>query len=169
MRKLVYYGNETLRKKADQVSDITQETIDLIDSMFNIMNKESGIGLAAPQVDLPLQVVTIDIRMYEGPALALINPVITSFSDDTDPYEEGCLSLPGISENVIRPSAVEVKALAPGGEEIEFQTDGLLARVVQHELDHLNGILFIDHLEDYKRKELTSTLKKIKKMNRKAS
>lgn len=169
MRTLVYYGNETLRKKADQVSDITQETIDLIDTMFNIMNKESGIGLAAPQVDLPLQVVTIDIRMYEGPALALINPVITSFSDDTDPYEEGCLSLPGISENVIRPSAVEVKALAPDGGEIEFQTDGLLARVVQHELDHLNGILFIDHLEDYKRKELTSTLKKIKKMNRKAS
>ncbi|MFW5862282.1 MAG: peptide deformylase [Spirochaetota bacterium] len=169
MRTLVYYGNETLRKKADPISDITQETIDLIDSMFNIMNKESGIGLAAPQVDLPLQVVTIDIRMYEGPALALINPVITSFSDDTEPYEEGCLSLPGISENVVRPSAVEVKALAPDGSEIEFQTDGLLARVIQHELDHLNGILFIDHLEDYKRKELTSTLKKIKKMNRKAS
>jgi len=169
MRTLVYYGNETLRRKADKVSDITQETIDLIDSMFDIMNRESGIGLAAPQVDLPLQVVTIDIRMYEGPALALINPVITSFSDETEPYEEGCLSLPGISENVVRPSAVEVKALAPDGSEIDFQTDGLLARVVQHELDHLNGILFIDHLEDYKRKELTSTLKKIKKMNRKAS
>ncbi len=169
MRKIVYYGNETLRKKAEPVNDITQDTIDLVDTMFNLMYRESGIGLAAPQVDLPLQVVTIDIRMYDGPALALINPVITSFSDETEPYEEGCLSLPGISETVVRPSAVEVKALAPEGKEISFQTDGLLARVTQHELDHLNGILFIDHIEDYKRKELTSTLKKIKKMNRKAS
>jgi peptide deformylase len=162
---LVYYGNNTLRKEAEEVSQIDQETLSLIDTMFNIMYSAKGIGLAAPQVDVSKRIFVIDIEMYGGPRMALINPRITTNSSETESYDEGCLSLPDISGEIYRPSQISLTALTPDEREVQLEAEGLLARVIQHELDHLNGILFIDHLEDYQRKELTSKLKKIKKLN----
>lgn len=164
--KLVYYGNQTLRTPAQEVTQITQMVRDLVDEMFEIMHKEQGIGLAAPQIDVPLQVLVIDIRSNKGPMMALINPKVTAFSDEKDGYEEGCLSLPGITADVIRPVSIQVEGIAINEKPVKLEATGLLARVLQHEIDHLNGKLFIDYLEDYKRKELSSQLKKIKKLNR---
>jgi len=164
--KLVFYGNKTLRSTAQEITQVTQEIRDLTDEMFAIMHKEQGIGLAAPQIDVPLQLLVIDIRSNKGPIMALINPRITAFSDEKDGYEEGCLSLPGITAEVIRPVGIQVEGIAINEKPVKFEATGLLARVLQHEIDHLNGKLFIDYLEDYKRKELNAQLKKIKKLNR---
>jgi peptide deformylase len=117
---------------------------------------------------MPKRVITIDIRHNKGPMFEIINPVITGESAEQISYEEGCLSVPGIMREVTRPAAIMVDALNPEGEEIRMEADGLLARVLQHEIDHLNGILFIDYLEDFVRKELTAELKNIKKMNKKS-
>ncbi len=163
---LVYYGNETLKKVADSIQNINQDIIDLIDSMFNIMYKANGIGLAAPQIDISKRILTLDIEMYDGPSLTLINPEIISKSDIEEPYDEGCLSLPGISGEIIRPSEITVKGVTPDGKEIQIDAGGILARVLQHEIDHLNGVVFVDHLDDYIRKELTTELKRIKKLNK---
>jgi peptide deformylase len=166
---LVYYGHETLRKVAEEVSNIDGELIDFIDSMFNVMYRAKGLGLAAPQVDRSRRVVTLDIDdNKKNIVMELINPVIREFSKKEEPYEEGCLSVPGIMGEVVRPVEISVSALNRDGKEIEFEAGGLLARVIQHEVDHLNGILFVDHLEDYKRNELRPELKKIKKLNRKS-
>jgi peptide deformylase len=164
--KLVYYGSETLRSVADQVKNINGEVNELINSMYNVMYKEKGIGLAAPQVDVSKRLIVIDLESYDGPALTIINPVIKEFSSGEVPYEEGCLSLPGISKEIIRPEKILLTGVTPDEKEIELEAEGLLARVLQHEIDHLNGKVFIDHLEDYIRKELKPQLKKIKKMNR---
>ena len=163
--RLVYYGNETLRKIAEKVKNIDQEIIDLIDSMYNIMYKENGVGLAAPQVDISKRILTIDIEHHEGPSITLINPEIIAKSDTLVPYDEGCLSLPGLNAEIIRPAEITVKGISPDGKEIRLDADGLLARVLQHEIDHLNGIVFIDHMDEYLRKEYTSEIKKIKKLN----
>ena len=163
---LVYYGNETLKQVAHKVENIDGELVDLVKNMFVLMKKESGIGLAAPQIDLPKRIITIDISDYDGTKLSLINPVIKEISQETEPYEEGCLSVPGINRDIIRPMEVLVSGIDLDGNEVEYEADGLLARVFQHEIDHLNGILFIDHLEDYRRNEIRKELKKIKKMNR---
>ena len=165
--RLVYYGNEILRKMAEKVKNIDQEIIDLIDSMYNIMYKENGVGLAAPQVDISKRILTIDIEHLEGPSITLINPEIIAKSDTLVPYDEGCLSLPGLSAEIIRPAEITVKGVNPDGKEVRLDADGLLARVLQHEIDHLNGIVFIDHMDEYIRKEYTSELKKIKKLNSK--
>lgn len=163
---LVYYGNDTLHGIAEEVKNIDQKTIDLIDTMFNIMYRSKGIGLAAPQVEVGKRIIVIDIEDVDGTKpFALINPVIGDTSRKTIPYEEGCLSLPGIHMDVVRPSEILVRGVMADGKEIEVEAGGMLARVLQHEIDHLNGILFIDHLEDYVKKELTSALKKIRKMN----
>jgi len=164
--KLVYYGNEILKDVAEEVKNIDHKIIDLIDIMFNIMYKEKGIGLAAPQINIQSRIIILDITMSDGPSMALVNPVIIGISDNKESYDEGCLSLPGISADILRPFQVSVKGYTPKGKEVQIDADGLLARVFQHEIDHLNGILFIDHLENYQRKELTSDLKKIKKLNR---
>lgn len=127
--RLVYYGNETLKKIAKEILNIDEETIDLVESMFNVMYRAQGIGLAAPQVDVSKRVIVVDIEEKNGPCLALINPVIKESSSETNPYEEGCLSLPGILKEVTRPSEILVKALTPDEREVEFEASGLLASV----------------------------------------
>jgi len=165
--ELVYYGNQTLKDIAEEVMDVDGKIIKLIDTMYKIMYKERGIGLAAPQVDIGKRIILLDLEASNGPSMALINPVIKEFSDRDEPYEEGCLSLPGITADIIRPSEIIVSGIDPQGNEVEFEADDLLARVIQHEVDHLGGKVFIDHLEDYEKNELRPQLKKIKKMNRK--
>ena len=132
---LVYYGHETLRKIAEEVSNIDGELIDFIDSMFNVMYRAKGLGLAAPQVDRSRRVVTLDIDdNKKNIVMELINPVIREFSKKEEPYEEGCLSVPGIMGEVVRPVEISVSALNRDGKEIEFEAGGLLARVIQHEV-----------------------------------
>ena len=164
--KLVFYGNETLRQIAEDVQEINQPLLDLIETMYNIMYQSKGIGLSAPQVDTSRRLLILDLEIYNGPAMTLINPQIISKSEEIEPYEEGCLSLPNLTGNIHRPTQITIKALTPDEKEIRIDADGLLARVLQHEIDHLNGKLFIDHLENFLRKELTADLKKIKKLNR---
>jgi peptide deformylase len=163
--KLVYYGNETLRKKALPVESFTAEIGDISAHMHQVMRKARGIGLAAPQIDLSLRIVTIDLTHADGPALTLVNPVIVADSGEDVVFEEGCLSLPGIFRDVVRPDAVTVQALDVDGRKFEIEADGMLARVLQHEIDHLDGVLFIDRIEEHVLRELSKELKKIKKMN----
>jgi peptide deformylase len=163
---IVYYGNETLKTVADEVKNIDGVVVNLVDSMFDSMYRARGIGLAAPQVDIARRIVIIDTQERGVPPLALINPVIKESSRDTEPYEEGCLSVPGIMRDVIRPTMIHVAAVSLDGEEFEFEAGGLTARVIQHEVDHLNGILFVDRLDSFIRNELRAELKRIKKLNR---
>jgi peptide deformylase len=162
---LVFFGNETLKSIAEEIINIDQDVISLIESMYKIMYRAKGIGLAAPQVDVSKRLIILDIEDSGGPSLTLINPVIKESSDMTEPYEEGCLSVPGVNADIIRPSEVLVTGITPEGKETEIEASGLLARVLQHEIDHLNGILFIDYLESYERNELRPHLKKLKKLN----
>ncbi|MCX7678731.1 MAG: peptide deformylase [Spirochaetes bacterium] len=164
--QLAFYGNKVLKSRAKEVTEITQEIIELVDAMFQVMYRERGIGLAAPQITIPKRIIVVDLSAYKGPSLALVNPEIVRSSDNLVSYEEGCLSIPGIMRDVLRPDEIAIKGINLDGKEVRFDADGLLARVLQHEIDHLNGILFIDRLEPHVRRELTSELKRIKKLNR---
>ena len=163
--KLIYYGSETLRKKALPVESVTPEIGEIAAHMHQVMRKAKGIGLAAPQIGLSLRIVTIDLTHADGPSLTLVNPVITAESEDDVVFEEGCLSIPGIFRDVVRPEAVTVRASGPDGKIFELEADGMLARVLQHEIDHLDGVLFIDRIEEHVLRELSKELKKIKKLN----
>jgi len=163
---LIYYGSALLKEAAQEVADIDDNIADIIDSMFKVMYKANGIGLAAPQIGLSSRIIVIDTKEDDSSPIAIINPVIKQKSDTLAAYEEGCLSLPGITSDVIRPERILVSGLDPNGKEIEIEAEGLLARVLQHEIDHLDGILFIDYIEQHIRNELRTELKKIKKMNK---
>jgi peptide deformylase len=139
----------------------------LVEDMFETMYDEPGIGLAAPQVGVSKRLVVIAsvAEDEEGeemcPPLVLVNPEITFFSDDTVPYEEGCLSVPGITEVVERPRTIRFDYTDLEGQNIERDAEGLLARVVQHEIDHLNGILFVDRLSLIKKQLLRKKLRQM--------
>ena len=164
--RLVYYGNATLATVAEKVKKIDDKIINIIDNMFEIMYKEKGVGLAATQIDLNKRIIVIDTNGEMREKMALINPEIISYSDNVEACEEGCLSLPGLNADVTRPSEIVVKALSPTGDTVEFEASGLLARIIQHEIDHLDGIFFIDRIEKYMKNEFKSELKKIKKLNK---
>jgi peptide deformylase len=165
--KLVYYGNQTLAKVAQEVDQFTPEIQDLVQEMFEILEQSKGVGLAAPQIDVSKRIIVIDIsHVDEGPKIALVNPKIVQDSGDEFAYEEGCLSIPGIWSEVIRPGKISVEGFTPAGKAIAFDADGMFARVLQHEIDHLNGILFIDRIEESERKEFVKELKQIKKLNK---
>lgn len=166
-RSLVFYGNETLASVAEPVENIDGSIASLIDEMFKIMYKEKGIGLAGPQVDFGKRIFVVDTGETKSQKFALINPVIKERSDTVEPYEEGCLSVPGINADVIRPESILIGGYTREGKEVEIEANGLLARVFQHEYDHLEGILFIDRIEKYIRDEMKTELKKIKKLNKK--
>jgi peptide deformylase len=135
--------------------------------MFETMYDEPGIGLAAPQVGVSKRLVVIaavaddEAGQHIGPALVLVNPEVLSSSPEVSPYEEGCLSVPGITENVDRPRAIRMRYTTLDGELIERDAAGLLARVVQHEIDHLDGILFVDRLSLLKRQLLRKRLQRL--------
>ena len=136
-----------LRQKAEPVKHIDDNVLQLIEDMFETMTAAGGIGLAAPQIGMSKQIIVVDISPHipEYPPVALINPLITRASGE-ELGEEGCLSLPEHRGIVRRASSVTIQALLPSGEEMELNENHLMARVLQHEIDHLNGILFIDLL-----------------------
>ncbi|MBI2428598.1 MAG: peptide deformylase [Ignavibacteriales bacterium] len=161
------YGNEILKKKAKPVSEITDGEIELIKDMFDTMHTANGIGLAANQVGELKQILVIDISDMEAgkgiKPLVVINPEILSESDEESEYEEGCLSIPDVREKVWRPEKITLKYCDINMKEVNLEADGILARVLQHEIDHLNGILFLDHLTGTKRTLLRGKLSKISK------
>ena len=162
------YNHPVLKKKTDQLSDMTDEINQLIDSMFETMHNANGIGLAANQVGRGLALTVIDVSDadedagVDGP-LTLINPVIEAFSDEVEEFEEGCLSLPDLRDVVVRPEGIQVRFLDRNMREHVREVDGLLARVMQHEIDHLNGIYFFERLSAIRRTLASSKLKRIAK------
>ena len=153
------YGEPVLREKALPVKEITPEILNLIKDMAETMYADSGVGLAAPQVGVSKRIIVIDGE--EDGLIVLINPMIVK-SEGEVVEEEGCLSLPGIYSQVKRSSKVTVKALDENGDPIEITKEGLTARALQHEIDHLDGILFIDRIGRMTRQILLNKLKKKK-------
>lgn len=151
-----------LRMKARQVTDSDRETVvDLVPRMFTAMYRAPGIGLAAPQVGVGLRLVVMDLAPDEVPApLVLVNPRIIAESEDLATREEGCLSLPGQYAEVTRPARITAEFEDANGKTERLDADGLLAACIQHEIDHLDGILFVDHLSALKRNMLLRKLAK---------
>ena len=152
-------GSATLRTNAKRISKVDKDIRILAKEMLQSMYSAKGIGLAAPQVGISKELLVIDINFEDSAAepLILINPEITAFGSTLNSYEEGCLSIPGVYLNVVRPSTIKLKFRDEMGRPRKMNADGLLARCIQHEVDHLKGVLFVDRVnskEDLK-KELT--------------
>jgi len=143
-------GSQELRQSARRISKVDESVRDLARDMLRSMYSSSGIGLAAPQVGIHKQLLVIDLDPENAatPPMVLINPEIRSFGSAIETYEEGCLSIPGVYLNVVRPSVVEVTYRDELGRPQRLKADGLLSRCIQHEMDHLNGVLFVDRVTD---------------------
>ena len=164
IREIKTYPDPVLRKKSAPVSAIDAEVCRLIDDMVETMRAAPGVGLAANQVGVPLQVAVIDIGSHEEegkkhPLVVLINPEIISH-EGAIVAEEGCLSVPDFTEKVKRAVKVKVRAKDRSGRDFELDADGLMAKALQHEIDHLNGVLFIDRLSPIKKSIFRRKLKK---------
>ena len=163
--KILKYGEPVLEQSADPVIDFnTPELNQLVEDMFDTMYAAKGVGLAAPQVGISKRLTVIDISVGEDESkrLVLVNPEITT-KEGTQVGEEGCLSIPGFREPVTRAAKVTLKAHNEKGELIEVSGEELLARAFQHEVDHLNGKLFINHLSALKRDIIRRKIKKLQK------
>ena len=159
---ILHFPDPRLRTKAVAVEKIDDEIHKLVDDMFETMYEAPGIGLAATQVNVHKRVVVIDTSEAKDQPLALINPEIIAL-DGEEEMDEGCLSVPGFYETVRRAEKVKVKALDRGGAPFELETDGLLAVCIQHELDHLDGKLFVDYLSALKRQRIQKKLEKLRR------
>lgn len=155
-------GDPVLRQRAVEVKEISAETRRLVSDMFETMYAEEGVGLAAPQVGISERIIVVDPQQDDLAAFALINPEITETGKETEKGEEGCLSIPGLRDIVERSYHIVVRGLTPEGEQRELTLEGLPARIIQHEVDHLDGILFIDRVSALKRKLLLGKWQKIK-------
>lgn len=165
--EVLYYGNPELRKVCAEVTTFDDELVGLAQEMERCMIAERGIGLAAPQVGRTVRMLLADAPGHGGSGvLCLVNPEIVESSREEDKYQEGCLSFPEIFADVKRPVRVRVRYQDLEGREHEVTDDALLARIIQHEIDHLQGVLFIDHLSTIKRRMLG---KKLKELSRRAS
>jgi peptide deformylase len=159
-------GDPVLRKEADEVTSFGADLKKLVRDMFETMYHADGIGLAAPQIGVSSRVLVIDLRRQEDPdqephRVALVNPVVTWEDTETFRQSEGCLSMPGLEEVVERAGAVRVEGRDPDGQVVVIEADELYARALQHEIDHLDGILFIDRVSPLKRKMLMKKWKKL--------
>ncbi len=167
---VVVYGHPVLRKEAEEIDEDYTELKKLIDDMWQTMYHTEGIGLAAPQIGKSIRLIVIDATPMaedfpelEGFKRVLINPIITEFSDDECTESEGCLSLPGIREEVKRPTKIKIEYEDENFEVIEEELTGFAARVVQHEYDHVEGKLFVDHLSPLKKRFIKGRLTSISK------
>ena len=160
---LRYYGDPVLRKKADPIAASRAEIQELVESMFDCMYREAGVGLAAPQVGILSRVFVVDVPDESGERMkrAFVNPVIVERSG-TIVGEEGCLSIPGIRRDVKRAARIVVEATDEDGTPFRLSAEGLLSRAIQHETDHLDGILFVDRLSAIQRKLLEGRLKRVR-------
>jgi peptide deformylase len=165
IKPLVILPDAKLRLVSEPVKEITDEIRKLADDMLETMYDAPGVGLAAIQIGVPLRIVTMDVSKTEGERypMVLINPEILWVSEEKRVYEEGCLSIPEYYEEVERPDRVRFRYMNLQGETIEQEADDLMATCVQHEIDHLNGVLFIDHLSKLKRDRVMTKFKKAAK------
>ncbi len=159
---ILEFPDERLRTKAKPVEAVTDEIRQLVDDMFETMYAAPGIGLAATQINVHQRIVVIDISREKDQPLCLINPVIVA-KDGIEQHEEGCLSVPGVYETVERADHIKVEFLNREGEKEVLETGELLAICIQHELDHLEGKLFVDYLSPLKRNRIKKKLEKQKK------
>ncbi len=166
VRDIVIYPDEVLKKRAEEVESFNGELRELVDDMFETMYEKGGIGLAANQVGVLKRVFIVDLnsgKESQGEErLVFVNPEIVHLEGETV-NEEGCLSLPGLYKKVKRAAKVRVKAFDVDGREFELECEGLLARAVQHEIDHLEGILFIDRLSPLQKRLALEKFKKLRK------
>lgn len=156
---ILHFPDPRLRRVADPVEMVDDAMRELIDNMFETMYDAPGIGLAAPQIGVAKRLMVIDVSDENNEPLAFINPEIISV-DGEKSYDEGCLSVPGYYESVTRPDVVRVRALDRNGDEFEMDADDLLAVCIQHEIDHLDGKLFVDHISNLKRQRIKRQLEK---------
>lgn len=159
--QVLEYPNPNLRLKAQKVEEFNQEIVDICADMLETMYVENGIGLAATQVDIQKEIIVMDISKENDQPICLINPEIIETRGE-EVMEEGCLSVPGIYAEVTRAEWVRVKAMTPQGDPQEMETDGLLAVCIQHEIDHLQGKLFVDYLSPAKRQRVLEKLKSMR-------
>ncbi len=161
---IITIGNDVLRQKAKDIIHIDDKIHRIAEGMVRIMHAAPGIGLAAPQVNHSIRLITVDLSAGRNSddLMILLNPEITR-RDGRDLMEEGCLSVPGINEKLIRPYEVVCRGIDLKGREKTIEAEGLLARVLCHEIDHLNGILFIDHLSPLKKKLIKKKITPVSK------
>lgn len=162
---ILEFPDPRLRTIAEPVASVDGEINQLIDDMFETMYDCNGIGLAATQVNVHLQVVVIDLSEDESEPLVLINPSYSVIEEEQHEMQEGCLSVPGFYETVKRPNHIKVDFLGRDGKPQSFEAEGLLAVCIQHEMDHLNGKLFVDYLSKLKRTRIRSKLEKQHKLD----
>ena len=157
---ILEFPDPLLRTVAKPVQKVDDKIQRLIDNMLETMYEAQGIGLAATQVNVHRQVIVIDLSEQKDSPLIMINPSFEVLDDEVFDYQEGCLSVPGFFEEVSRPANIKLKALGRDGKLFELVPDGLLAVCIQHEIDHLKGKLFVDHLSALKRNRIKQKIKK---------
>lgn len=165
-RPILLHPDPRLKKHCEPIEDLTDALRDLADDMLHTMYEAPGVGLAAPQIGVLQRLIVLDCVKEEGEAprpLVMFNPEIVAASDETSVYEEGCLSIPDHYADVTRPAAVTVKWMDQNGAEQSQEMTGLWATCVQHEIDHLNGKLFLDYLKPLKRQMITRKMTKYKR------
>lgn len=160
--EILHFPDARLRLKAQPVSRVDDQVRKMARDMFETMYRAPGIGLAATQVNIQEAIIVIDVSENKDQPLCLINPEIIN-ADGTEQMQEGCLSVPGFFENVTRADKVKIRALNEQGEAFELEADGLLAVCIQHEMDHLDGKLFVDYLSPLKRQRIKKKLVKMEK------
>ena len=163
IRKILKFPDQDLRIKAKPVETFDDKLKVLTDDMFETMHSVNGIGLAATQIGIAKQVAVIDISPEKNEPLVIVNPAIQILDPSkTEDYDEGCLSVPGFFEKISRPSDIKLSYQDLNGKKQEIKPEGLLTKVVQHEIDHLNGRLFVDHISELKRRRIRNKIVKQK-------
>lgn len=161
--EILTFPDPRLRTIAAPVETVDDRVRQIIDDMFETMYAAPGVGLAATQVNIHEQIIVIDVSENQAEPLVFINPSIEVLDVEKENYDEGCLSVPGFYESVERPIHIKVSAIDKQGNKFTIKPDGLLAVCIQHELDHLNGKLFVDYLSNLKRNRIRSKLQKLAK------
>ena len=161
--KILEFPNPNLRKIAVPVTSFDSDLKCLIDNMFETMYEANGIGLAATQVDVHKRLLVLDVSEERNDPKVFVNPTIDVIENDLTDYDEGCLSVPGFYETVSRPKKIKVSAQDKEGSQFEIEADGVLSVCIQHEIDHLDGKLFVDYLSSLKRNRIKDKLQKEQK------
>ena len=156
--QIITLGNDLLRQKAEKIKKIDDEVAETAKEMLAILNRDKGVGLAGPQIGFMKRIFVVHVEGDEE--RVFINPSILETSHKTVKYEEGCLSVPGIYANVNRSESIKIQAWNENGKPFTLETSGLLARVIQHENDHLEGVIFLDYLPESKREKLLAKYEK---------
>ena len=165
MLKLIYAPDPILKKESVSIPQVDDHHRELIKQMYEVMYSANGVGLAAPQIGLNIRIFILDAgsRDEEKKPITIINPKIISLEKNIVPYEEGCLSFPEHFAEIDRPDKLKIEYIDENNKKKILSTDGFNSRIIQHELDHLNGILFVDHLSRLKRDVIIRKMKKFKK------